>query len=61
MILRVFLQNLPREWVINENNYNLAVRLYSLRTIYIEFLKNFKVQIFYIRQNLYVISAMMKD
>ena len=37
-ILKASLKIIPREWVIDENNYNLAVRLYSIRTM----LKNFQ-------------------
>ena len=32
-ILKASLKIMPREWVINENNYNLAVRLYNVRII----------------------------
>jgi len=32
------LKIMPSEWVIDVNNYNLAVRLYNVRTI----LKNFQ-------------------
>ena len=41
VILRASLKIMPRVWVIDKNNYNLTVRLYNIRTIYI--LKNFKV------------------
>ena len=36
-----FFEDYAKKMVINKNNYNLTVRLYNIRTIYI--LKNFKV------------------
>ena len=37
-ILKASLKIMPSKWVIDVNNYNLAVRLYNVRTI----LKNFQ-------------------